>query len=187
VESCQIFIKYSRTALDSTARLALLLAPREVVGRGVDEAVRRVPQADGGVVPSNECSNETQNASCLDAVDVLLAGAVLEVADGEEEEGEVEEEEEEEESKRGPEGADDQDGVKDEPADQVEAQGVLEILGAGRVTGDDAVAVATASDDVGVADPEAAVRRERGGSEGVADGKFPHASKELNQTTIAER
>jgi len=167
--------------------LALLLAPREVVGRGFDEAVRRVPQADRGVVPSDESSNETQNASRLDAVDILLAAAVLEVANGEEEEGEVQEEEEEEESEGGLEGADAKDGVEDEPADQVEAQGVLEVLGAGLVAGEDAVAVVTARDDVGVADPEATVRGERRGSESVADGEFPHARKELNQTTVAER
>lgn len=129
-----------------------------------------------GVVPSQERREQAKHTARLDAALVRAPGLALahvhelQVPDGEEEEGEVEGEEEQEEGDGGAEGADQQDGGEDEPAGEVEADGVVQVVPVlvGFADGE-----AAGGQDDGEGDPEAAVRGERRGSEGVAHGHFP--------------
>jgi hypothetical protein len=92
------------------------------------------------------------------------------VPNSEEEESKIQSEEQEEESHSRAKRADQEDGSEDEPAGEVEADGVVEII---LVLVGVSDGEAAGSQDDGEGDPEAAVGGERGGTEGVADGHFP--------------
>ena len=101
-----------------------------------------------------------------------MRAVVLQVADAQAEKGQIEGEEEAEEGDGGAEGADEEDGGEDEPAHEVEAEGVEEGGGAVGFEGGGDVEAAR-GEDYGEGEPETAVGGEGGGAEGVADGHFP--------------
>lgn len=138
--------------------------------------VPSISDTSKGVVPSQERGEQTKYTTRLDAADLgnpwlTLTGILeLEVTDSEEEEGEIQGEEEQEEGDGGAQGAQQEDGSEDEPAGEVEADGVVEVVlvSVGLADGE-----ATGCQDDGEGDPEAAVGGEGGGTEGVANGHFP--------------
>ena len=134
-----------------------------------------------GIVPRQEGCEHAKAATSLGELVGCLHGAVVAgvVAAGEHEEGQIQGEEEHEEHDGRAQRAQQQDGGEDEPACQEEAEHRVRHLGIdglGRLglvwpAGADNVPVGGEHDAVG--DPEAAVGRESGGTEGVADGHFP--------------
>lgn len=85
--------------------------------RDDEEAVAGVGNTGQGVVPGNEGREEAEETARLDKVGVWMAlGVVEEISDTEHEEGDLEEEEQQEEGHCGPESAEEDDGVEDEPA-----------------------------------------------------------------------
>lgn len=94
----------------------------------------------------------------------------MQMSDSEEEEGEIESEEQQEEGDGGAERADQKDGGEDEPAGEVEANGVVEVV---LVLVGVSDGEAAGGQDDGEGEPEAAVGGESSGTKGVADGHFP--------------
>lgn len=91
--------------------------PGEVSNRDDEEAVAAVGNTSQGVVPSGECSQETEETTRLDDGSVGLASRVpLQVTNTKQQEGQVQEQEEAEEGDSGPQGAEQQDSGEDEPA-----------------------------------------------------------------------
>lgn len=139
--------------------------------KGYDRPVGVIQNTGQGIVPSGECSKQTEHTTSLDARNVLCAGGVGEdVPEREEQEGHVKREEEEEEGDGRTQRGHEQDGGEDEPAEEEEAEGIAEVLGAGVGSGD---VESTGRQGDGDGDPETTVGRESGSTEGVADGHFP--------------
>lgn len=84
--------------------------------RDGEEAVAALEETGHGVPPSDEGGDETEDTSGLDGSSVSVTSSVLlEVADGEEEEGDVEEDKEGAEGDSRLEGAETEEESKDEP------------------------------------------------------------------------
>jgi hypothetical protein len=161
--------------------------PGEVSNRDDEEAVAAVGNTSQGVVPSGECSQETEETTRLDDGSVGLASRVpLQVTNTKQQEGQVQEQEEAEEGDSGPQGAEQQDGGEDEPAQQVQSHRVVEHGGATGGFNRRLDLEPTGGQDNGERDPETSVGGQSSGTEGVSDSHFPHASKQLNETTISE-
>lgn len=84
--------------------------------RNDEEAVAGIGNTGQGIVPGQESSEKSKEASCLDDAGGWGAVSANKVADTEQEEGHVQAEEEGEECHGGAEGADQQDEGEDEPA-----------------------------------------------------------------------
>lgn len=72
--------------------------PGEVDDREDEEAVASIGDTGQSIVPSGECSEETEESTSLLDLDVGTVTAALQVSDTQQEEGQVQEEEEQEES-----------------------------------------------------------------------------------------
>lgn len=87
-----------------------------------------------GVVPSQESSEQSKHTTRLDAANLgslwLSNTSILQlqVTDGQEQESEIQGEEEEEEGDGRAERADQEDGGEDEPASEVESNGMVEVV-----------------------------------------------------------
>lgn len=160
------------------------------MGNGKDEeAVAAVGNTGQSVIPGSEGCHKTKETTGLDDGRVGLAMAVpLDVADTEQEEGEIEEEEQQEESHSGSQGAEQQDGGEDEPAHQEQTEGIVKHGGATLVGSDKSRldVEATGGQDNSEGDPETTIRGQSSGTKSVTDSHFPHAGKQLNETTITE-
>lgn len=157
------------------------------MGDGEDEeAVAVVRNTGEGVIPSCKCRQETEEATGLDDGGVGLAlGVTVEITNTEEQEGEVQEEEQQEEGYGGPQGAEQQDSGEDEPSKEEQSKRVIELW---CTSASESVRnlKSTWGQDDGESKPETTIRRQSGGTKGISNGHFPHASKQLNKTTIAE-
>lgn len=79
------------------AHLTSLLGPGEVSDRDEEEGVALVKDTGESVVPSDEGSSETEATANVDENRLGASGAMVEVAEGEEEEGQVQCQEKQEE------------------------------------------------------------------------------------------
>lgn len=132
------------------------------------------------------------------------SAAVHQICKTEHEERQVKCEEEQEEGHGRAEGADEQQEGEDEPGHEVESEGVEERIGRFCLERFHDFETTGGQND-GSADPETAVRGERGGTKGVAESNFPgtcqifcyplnsrarndlpHASEKLDETAISE-
>lgn len=160
--------------------------------RDDEEAVAAVGNTSKGVVPSGECSQETEETTCLNDGSVGLASRVpLQVTNTKQQEGQVQEQEEAEEGDSGSQSAEQQDGGKDEPAlrrivnatlilpaidqayQQVQSHRVVKHGGATGGFNRRLDLEPTGGQDNGERDPETSVGGQSSGTEGVSDSHFP--------------
>lgn len=120
------------------------------------------------IVPRHEGSEDAKVAPSLDDHGLGSAILAVQVADGEQQEGEIEEEEEQEEGDGGTQRTEQQDTREDKPAGEEEAEGIGEVVRAGRRPGVcrlDLEAARREQDREG--EPEAAIGGERRGTKSV--------------------
>lgn len=160
--------------------------------RDDEEAVAAVGNTGQGVVPSGECSQETEETTCLDDGGVGLASRVpLQVTNTKQQEGQVQEQEEAEEGDSGSQSAEQQDGGENEPAlrrivsaalilpaidqayQQVQSHRVVKHGGATGGFNRRLDLEPTGGQDNGERDPETSVGGQSSGTEGVSDSHFP--------------
>jgi len=168
--------------------LAALDGPWEVRDGDDEEGVAVIRNTSQRIIPRQKRSEQSKVSAGLDQVRIGVSlGISLEVADEQEQEGEIEGEEEQEEGDSGTQRADQQDGGEDEPAREEEAKGVVEVVG---VRGGRLVccynAEAAGGEHDADGDPETTVGGESSGTKGVSYSHFPHASEQLNESSISE-
>lgn len=121
------------------------------------------------------------NAECTTSlVDDSVAS---ELSSSEEDEGDEQEEEHGGKGDGGLVGGEEHDEGEDEPGDQVDAQCAREFLRLALVRSQD---TAGWPEDQSEGEPETAIGREGGSTEGVAGGELPHTSEKLAQSSHTE-
>ena len=163
-----------------------------------EEAVAAVGNTGQGVVPSGECSQETEETTCLDDGGVGLASGVpLQVTNTKQQEGQVQEQEEAEEGDSGSQSAEQQDGGKDEPAlrrivsamlilpaidqayQQVQSHRVVKHGGATGGFNRRLDLEPTGGQDDSESEPETTVGGESSSTESVTDSHFPKKKRKI--------
>jgi len=170
------------TRIDSTSLLGASVLVQGTNGKADKGVVGRV-KTSGGVPPGQECGDDPESSTDLGR-DVACI-QMCQVTGSQEHEGQSQREEHATQTSRRAESRDPKDEGEDGPADQEDAERIVELMGVCcvSVAGDDSEA---RDQDGSVRQPEGTIRSEGGGTKVVADLELPHTGQDLGKASVED-